>query len=286
MTERGSSAAEQATVIRRVAQLANERRPDDTVLAAFLPAYYGELPEFDVDDRREDDLYAVALTHLAQGRVRSPGDTALAVLSPDRDRDGWHSDRSVVLLVTDDVPFLVDTVRIVLERHGVATHLLVHPMLRVDRDPAGVLTEIVERRRPVRRAGRGLDPGRDRPLRSGASRTVAGRSARRGHGGAPGRRRLRADARSDDRPTPHLDPLLEWLADGHFVFLGAATYELAPEGFVCRPGSALGQLAIGHRRRYRPADRSGRSDRCGGALCPLVDDPSVEPAHRGHCHGR
>ena len=43
----------------------------------------------------------------------------------------------VVLLVTDDAPFLVDTVRIVLERHGVATHLLVHPMLHVRRDPDG-----------------------------------------------------------------------------------------------------------------------------------------------------
>ena len=40
-----------------------------------------------------------------------------------------------------------------------------------------------------------------------------------------------------------LDPLLAWLAAGHFVFLGAATYDLGPDGPVCRPGSAMGQLS-------------------------------------------
>src|SRR5690606_9678771 len=130
-------------VIGRVAQLARERRPDDDVLAEFVVEYYAELPEFDVDDRREDDLYAAALTHLALGRRRLPGTTIVQVVSPDWDRDGWHSDRTHVMVVTDDAPFLVDTVRLVLERHEVATHLLVHPMLCVRRGPDGVVTAIV-----------------------------------------------------------------------------------------------------------------------------------------------
>ncbi len=251
MSERGSPGAEQATVIRRVAQLAVERRPDDKVLAAFLPAYYGELPEFDVDDRREDDLYAVALTHLAQGRVRSPGDTALAVLSPDRDRDGWHSDRSVVLLVTDDVPFLVDTVRIVLERHGVATHLLVHPMLRVKRDPAGQLTEIIEGDTEYGErveAWTQVEIDRCDPERAERLRVDLLDAVVAVHQVVADFEQMR------DRMIAHaeLDPLLEWLADGHFVFLGAATYEHGPDGFVCRPSSELGQLAIDHRDEIDP----------------------------------
>jgi glutamate dehydrogenase len=242
MTERGTTTGEQVSVIRRVTQLAHERRPDDEILAAFIPAYYGELPEFDVDDRREDDLYAVALNHLVRGRVRHPGDTLVEVLSPDRDRDGWHSDRSVVLIITDDVPFLVDTVRIVLDRHGVSTHLLVHPMLRVLRDPAGELTAIVEGDAQYGErieAWTQVEIDRCDPERAERLRDDLFEAVQDVH-------RVVADfTKMRDRMMTHvdLDPLLAWLADGHFVFLGAATYDLGPDGPVCRPGSAMGQLS-------------------------------------------
>ena len=64
------------------------------------------------------------------------------VLSPDRDRDGWQSQHSVLLVVTDDMPFLVDTMRMVLERRGLRIHLLVHPMLRATRDDADRLVDV------------------------------------------------------------------------------------------------------------------------------------------------
>src|SRR6185503_12766529 len=38
-----------------------------------------------------------------------------------------------------------------------------------------------------------------------------------------------------------IDPVLRWLAEGQFVFLGAATDDVAPE-ITVRAGSALGQL--------------------------------------------
>ena len=56
---------EPTPVLRRVVELAADRHPEDDVLQSFLLAYYAELPEFDADDRREEDLYAVALALLA-----------------------------------------------------------------------------------------------------------------------------------------------------------------------------------------------------------------------------
>jgi len=242
MGEHESQGGERSTVIRRVAQLAIDRRPDDRVLAAFLPAYYGELPEFDVDDRREEDLYAVALTHLGLGRRREPGETVVEVLTPDRDRDGWHSDRSVVLAITDDAPFLVDTVRIVLERHQIVTHLLVHPMLRVDRDAAGDLGgigigderygESVEAWTQVEIDR--CDTEQAERLSADLSRAIASVHQIVGDF-ASMRERMLAHT--------HLDPILDWLAEGKFVFLGTATYDLGPEGPVCRPESQLGVLS-------------------------------------------
>jgi glutamate dehydrogenase len=230
----------------RMRRLAGERHPGDQLLAAFLPAYFHELPEFDIDDRREDDLYAVALAHLAVGRRRPVGTTLVRVLSPDRERDGWHSDRSVVLIVTDDRPFLVDTVRILLERHQVATHLLVHPILHVRRGPGDDLVEVA--------VGHGAGTGYGWTVeawtqveidRCGAALAeqlsaelyAAIESVHRVVAGFAGMRdRMRRLA--------GLDPLLDWLAEGQFVFLGAATYDIGPDGAAnCRPDSALGQLS-------------------------------------------
>ena len=71
------------------------------------------------------------------------------MLSPDFERDGWHSPRSVLLFITDDIPFLVDTVRLVLDRHDLGIHLLVHPTLVVERDADGVIASTGDRSLPT-----------------------------------------------------------------------------------------------------------------------------------------
>jgi glutamate dehydrogenase len=128
-----------AEALARLRELGAVRRPDDPVLGEFLSLYYFELPEDDVGDRKIDDIYAVGVAHLDLGRQRELGTPVVRVVSPDRERDGWQSPHSVVLMVTDDMPFLVDTMRMVLERHGLDVHLLVHPMLTVERDATGVM---------------------------------------------------------------------------------------------------------------------------------------------------
>ena len=131
-----------ADIVSALEALATERRPDDALLSSLLPAYYSELPDEDADDRRRDDLYAAAAAHLHLGRRRRPGEHLVEMLSPELERDGWHSARSVLMFVTDDIPFLVDTVRLVLERYDLGIHLLVHPTLVVTRDGDSVITSL------------------------------------------------------------------------------------------------------------------------------------------------
>ncbi|MGI9053799.1 MAG: NAD-glutamate dehydrogenase [Ilumatobacteraceae bacterium] len=240
-----------AEALGRLRELAGLRQPDDPLLVEFLPRYYSDLPEDDVDERKLDDLYAVAVAHLALGRVRAPGHHVVRVLSPDRGRDGWHSPHSVVLVVTDDMPFLVDTIRMVLDQHGLGIHLLVHPMLTVERDAdhrmtgldgegrveawtqieidriddetaGAVEADIVEAIELVRRAVSDFDAMRNRML-----------------------------ALSD------ADPIVSWLAAGNFVFLGSAEFDRRPDGhLVVRAGSELG-LALDDPRLATPRQMAG-----------------------------
>ncbi|HEU4840278.1 MAG TPA: NAD-glutamate dehydrogenase domain-containing protein, partial [Ilumatobacteraceae bacterium] len=240
-----------AEALGRLCDIAALRQPDDPLLVRFLPLYYSELPADDVDDRKLDDIYAVACAHLALGRTREPGEPVARVMSPDRERDGWHSQHSVVLVVTDDMPFLVDTMRMVLERRGLGVHLLVHPMLRAVRDEADRLVDVApDSVDDVGTLEAWTQIEIDRTDRATAADVEAEilRSV--------------ADVQVvvDDFPAMRgrmdslagVAPILPWLAAGQFVFLGAADYDVAPDGaLTLREGSELG-LARGDDRARAP----------------------------------
>jgi glutamate dehydrogenase len=54
--------------------------------------------------------------------------------------------RDVIDVVTDDMPFLVDTLTMTLAAHDVKAELVVHPQLNVRRDITGSLREVI---RPI-----------------------------------------------------------------------------------------------------------------------------------------
>ena len=78
----------------------------------------------------------------ALAEVRSPGQTLVSVTTPTVSDDGWTSRGSVVIVCTDDAPFLVDSVAAALAREGLAIHVLTHPIVAVRRGASGELTEI------------------------------------------------------------------------------------------------------------------------------------------------
>ncbi|MFV0307146.1 MAG: NAD-glutamate dehydrogenase domain-containing protein, partial [Desertimonas sp.] len=237
----------------RLRELAGARRPDDDLLPEFLDRYYGELPDDDVGTRPVEEIYASAVDHLELGRVRRAGQPIVRVLSPEREPDGWRSARSVVLVVSDDMPFLVDTLRLVVERHDLGIHLLVHPMLPVERDahdvlvgvgaPGGVIeawTQIeidrVDDDIATMLTGELADAVAD------VRRVVDDFDAMR--------HRMLAQT--------EVDPLLTWFAGGNFVFLGSAVYDRDADGsVVVRPGSELGMSRVSV-RAARPRSMPGR----------------------------
>ena len=54
--------------------------------------------------------------------------------NPTLEEHGWQSTHTIVEIVNDDMPFLVDSVAMEANRHGLTLHLIIHPILPVERD--------------------------------------------------------------------------------------------------------------------------------------------------------
>ncbi|MFP4131040.1 MAG: NAD-glutamate dehydrogenase [Thiohalospira sp.] len=129
--------------------------------AAFVGACYAGMAAEDLAERSVADLVGAARAHWGLlHRPRRPGERHLRVHDPDPEADGWWSPHTVVELVQMDRPFLVDSLRLVLNRHGLAIHWTVHPVVTVERDADGAVVatgrgepEAVVRLEVDRRAG-------------------------------------------------------------------------------------------------------------------------------------
>ena len=82
------------------------------------------------------------LAHRELAISRPQGTATVRVSTPDAEDDSSLPPHSVVEVVCDDMPFLVDSVTAELSRHGRAIHLVIHPQLVVRRDVAGQLLEV------------------------------------------------------------------------------------------------------------------------------------------------
>ena len=101
--------------------------------------YFADVADEDLTDRDPRAMAAAALGHLTWALERKPGIAKVRVFNPDETRDGWSSERTIVELVNDNMPFLVDSVTMALDRLGHAIQVTIHPLLRVARSPQGRL---------------------------------------------------------------------------------------------------------------------------------------------------
>lgn len=95
---------------------------------SFLNDYFVQLSEEDAALYDRELLNARAHAHQELAGNRTPGEANVEV------RD--ERDASVVFIITDDMPFLVDSVSAELVRQKLAIHLVTHPVFVVSRDKA------------------------------------------------------------------------------------------------------------------------------------------------------
>ena len=119
---------------------------------SYLLKYCSAVPYEDMAGRSPKTMGQAALAHLEYAKVRKPGKPILRIFNPSETQHGYQSAFTIVEMVNDDMPFLVDSVSAAINRHGLAIHMTVHPIYRVQRDGRGRLTSI---EKPGSECGRG-----------------------------------------------------------------------------------------------------------------------------------
>ncbi|MCB2102575.1 MAG: NAD-glutamate dehydrogenase, partial [Rhodobacterales bacterium] len=130
---------QKSDLIARVAAEARDRMgaQDGPVIAAFIEHYYANVPPKDLVAQGADALFGAALAHWKAALARTPGHSLVRVYTPSLEEHGWNADHTVVEVVTDDMPFLVDSVTAELNDRNLAVHLVIHPVFAVTRDAGG-----------------------------------------------------------------------------------------------------------------------------------------------------
>jgi glutamate dehydrogenase len=269
----GKIPAARQQIIDRIAARARRagRRGLPVAADRFARCFYHGVSELDLVQRGVSDLASAALSLLALGRIRRPGRPVLRVFNPDPARDGFASSHTVIAVITDDMPFLVDSLGIVCTQRGLAVHLLAHPVFAVIRDRRGRLTDVFLDDAPrgarleswqLIEVDRESDPQRLAALEQHIRRTLVDVKC-----ATADWRRMRAKAgeialklaarqpRSRAAEAREVKALLEWMADDHFTFLGYREYRLrrGQHRDLLQPvaKSGLGLMRNSRRRRLR-----------------------------------
>ena len=135
-------------LIEKAASLAADRKgagsPPGETAVQLLKIFYRHVAPEDITDRSEVDLYGGAMSQYKLAASRPQGTANIHVFTPTVSEHGWSaSGHTVVEVVTDDMPFLVDSVTMELTEQGRDVHMVVHPQLLVRRDITGELQEIL-----------------------------------------------------------------------------------------------------------------------------------------------
>ncbi|MFH9978212.1 NAD-glutamate dehydrogenase [Streptomyces sp. NPDC017179] len=243
-----------------------EGMPDRESVLAFLQRFYLHTAPEDLADRDPVDVFGTAYSHYRLAESRPQGTANVRVHTPTVEENGWTCSHSVVEVVTDDMPFLVDSVTNELTRQGRGIHVVIHPQFVVRRDVTGKLIEVLPTAAPGEELPHDahteswihveIDRETDRAdlkqitadllrVLSDVREAVedwekmrqAATSLAEDLPGEPAPGDLRGQEVEEARE------LLRWLSDDHFTFLGYREYRLCDDDSLAAvPGTGLGIL--------------------------------------------
>jgi len=217
------------------------------LLEKFVGLYYASVSPVDLVGCSAGDLGCAALSMWCLGQQRKASEVKLRIYNPNAKKDGWESPHTIIEIVNDDMPFLVDSVTAELNQHGLTVHHIIHPVFDVLRTEAGKLSCID-----------GLEDGGDKTHRESFMHVEIDQQTDTGfikdlqarleavledvrlavQDWLPLRNQMNTILGKIGKNPPPLPAeeiaegaaFLQWLLDNHFTFLGYREYQLEKKG--------------------------------------------------------
>ncbi|WP_422369370.1 NAD-glutamate dehydrogenase [Pelagibius sp.] len=223
----------------------------------FVRQFFANVPPSDLRGETPANLAGGALALWDRLQSRRPGKASVRAYNPDVKADGWTSAHSIIEIINDDMPFLVDSVTAEINRHDVALHLVIHPIMALRRNDQGKLMRLAEAKATTSPGA--VAPARESVMQIQISEQTDAQLAKI----AAGIKSVLCDVRAsvEDWPlmrarcteviaeletSPPMLPVgeiseglefLKWMNDDHFTFLGYREFS-----FHGRGGNAVTEI--------------------------------------------
>ena len=210
-------------------------------LSTFAESYIRRVPDGMTDEVDDEKIYAELRSVFDFVATRRPGPPAIRVFDPNLAEHGYEREGTVVDVVVDDTPFLVDSVRAAIEAAGQEVTFDVHCVIGTERNDQGELVDVISARAARMHESvqhyvldRQLDDAEEEALHDRIS-SVLGDVRRAVIDFEPMQKAVdrmielagRGASRYSEKEVGEAVELLAWLKDFNFVFLGYREYEIS-----------------------------------------------------------
>ncbi|MFM2481206.1 NAD-glutamate dehydrogenase [Celerinatantimonas sp. YJH-8] len=136
-----SKAHVSSVLLEKVYQIVERKLSDHEAPLAidFMSRMFNGLSNVDLARHSDSDLYGVGISLWNSLQDTPAGQRYINVYNPELSQDGWQSAHTVVEIVVNDQPFLVDSLRIALNRLGINAHLFLHQPMAIQRQSNGLV---------------------------------------------------------------------------------------------------------------------------------------------------
>ncbi len=100
--------------------------PESRLLKDFLNQYYLGVSPYDLREKSVEELYGALLSQWNFLYQRQPGDSKVRVYNPMLEEHGWQSPHTIIEIIHENKPFILDSIRLALNNLDLNVRLIIH----------------------------------------------------------------------------------------------------------------------------------------------------------------
>jgi glutamate dehydrogenase len=139
-------------VLKKISILAEQKIAEEQLplFTAFVQQYYAHTNLETLQSRSIESLAAAVVAHWKLAYRRLPDQDKVLVCNPSVEKENWETKYTVLQLITDDKPFLVDSTRMEINRQGFNIFFTVNiGDIKLRRNTKGEIVEVLENDAPL-----------------------------------------------------------------------------------------------------------------------------------------